>query len=102
MKDDFFYNEQGAKVYTDPEKLPCLDLPEGQTRYNVLSVGVMKPGIPTATIETEEGPVCYRLPQSYYDWATTCIALAVQINRSMFPSKCIFTHLKSRYYVDIL
>lgn len=97
---DYFKNQRGAKVYFDINKQPLLEIKEGSTVYDVLSVGVDKEMVPTITIDGAEVK-CYRLPIELTDWATTLIALASR-GENILPSKVMFTKEKENLYADIL
>lgn len=64
---DSYYNQRGAKVYKNVDCQPLLPLQEGRNKYLVLSVGVEKRGVPLATIFENGNPICYRLPDEYYE-----------------------------------
>lgn len=98
---DYFYNQRGAKVYKDINKLPMLPLHSGQNEFFVLSVGFSQNGTPLVTISENEKPKCYRLPNEYSDWTMTVVGVA-NMGESLFPSKVLFSLIDGKYFVDIL
>lgn len=101
IKDDYFYNQRGAKCYIDSRRQPILPICDGENMYYVLSVGFDKQITPLITIEKDNIPLCYRIPVEYREWVTTCVALA-NSGEILFPSNVIFTKKNENYYVDIL
>lgn len=102
-KDDreYFYNRKGAKVYKDINRQKVLPLKNGRNEYFVLSVGVMRNGVPVVTVLENENSVCYRLPEEYGDWAMTMVGIA-NMGEKIFPDEIVFTVDNGKYYVDIM
>ena len=102
-KDDkeYFYNRKGAKVYKDINRQKVLPLKNGRNEYFVLSVGVMKNGVPVVTVLENENSVCYRLPAEYGGWAMTMVGIA-NMGETLFPDEIVFTVDNGKYYVDIM
>lgn len=98
---DYFFNQRGAKVFTNISRQPLLKIENGHCKYNVLSVGFSKEGTPLATISEREGVFCYRLPSDLRGWAMTVVGLS-NMGENLFPSEVIFSKQKNRYYADIL
>ena len=98
---DFYINTRGAVVYKDESKQPVLELSEGSTKKNVLSVGVIQSGRPIANIQEEEGVICYILPDWYASWCQTCVGMAMN-GVNIFPAEVIFSSIDGVYSVDVL
>lgn len=98
---EYYYNQRGAKVYKNIDCQPLLPLQEGRNKYLVLSVGFEKRGVPLATIFENGNPICYRLPDEYYEWALTVVGMA-NSGEKFFPEEVVFSLVDGRYYVDIL
>lgn len=98
---EYYYNQKGAKVYKCIEKQQMLPIHEGQDKYYVLSVGFEKSGVPLVTILENGEPICYRLPDEYYDWAMTVVGMA-NAGEIFFPVDVIFSLVAGRYCADIL
>ena len=99
--DEYFRDNNGAKIYFDVNKQPELVINEGHTKYLVLSVGFDKDCNPLATIASEPENKCFRLPEQLSEWAMTVIGMA-KLGQNLFPSEVVFSRIKGRYYVDIL
>lgn len=97
----YFINQRGAKVYYDVNKQPVLPIPEGNIKYQVLSVGFNKEWVPLITIKEQSTPVCYRLPGGLLDWAIMTVSMANQ-GDNVFPAEVIFSNEQGQYYADIL
>ena len=95
----FTVNTRGAVVFKDESKQPVLEIPEGSTKKYVLSVGLSGSRKPIATIQDQEGAVCYILPDWYKDWCETCMAMSVS-GMKMFPSNVTFSKQGDRYFAD--
>lgn len=98
---DYFLNQKGAKVYYDLRKQPVLLISEGSQVMEVLSVGMMKMGIPLITILQKGQAECYRLPPELSDWAYTVIGVA-DMGEKFFPSHVMFSKRYGKYYADLL
>lgn len=101
LKEDYYLNQRGAKVYYDIQKQAALPIPNGSTKYKVLSVGFDKNKNPLITIEEQGLPVCYRIPMQLLNWTFTVVAIA-SIGEPLFPSEVVFTQRQGSYYADIL
>lgn len=97
----FIVNRKGAVVFNDESKQPTLELAEGSTVKNVLSIGFNKLHAPMATIKEDGGPICYLLPTQYTYWCGTCIGVSMQ-GLNLFPCKVKFTKHGNEYFADIL
>lgn len=103
---DFIINKAGAKVYRDLSKLSVLQIPtlsnekQQGVLFDILSVGLMPPGIPIVTVKLEDRPIAFRLPQELSTWAQTSIGMALE-GINVFPAKVEFGKLKNRYYAEI-
>lgn len=98
---EYFRNNQGEKVYYDIERQPILELSEGKNIFFVLSVGILKSGLPLITIKWKSKNICYRLPTQLSDWAMTIVAMA-NMGENLFPSEVVFTKINNHYFADIL
>ena len=98
---DFFVNQRGAVVFKDESKQPVLEIPEGSMIKTVLSVGISKTYKPMATIQEDEGAICYLLPDRYLDWCQVCIGLAVN-GVNFFPADVEFSRSGDKFAADIL
>lgn len=98
---DFIINQRGAVIFKDESKQPILEIPEGSITKTVLSVGVSKTRKPIATIQENNGPVCYILPNWYLDWCQTCVGMAMN-GINLFPSDVVFSLNDGKYSADIL
>lgn len=98
---DYFYNNQGAKVYYDIKKQPELLINEEGVFVDVLSVGLDRQFFPLVTLLKEGQAVCYKLPEGLKDWAITIVGFANQ-GENLFPAKVKLSKLNGRYYADIL
>lgn len=98
---DFYVDTRGTVVYKDETKQPRLDIPEGDTIKTVLSVGVIKSNKPIATIQEENGPICYILPDWYLNWCKTCVGISMAVT-NLFPAEVLFAKTNGRYSADIL
>lgn len=98
---EYTFNQRGAKVYINPNKQPKLELIEGETNLEVLSVGLNSLFEPIITILERNKPMCYRLPVELCDWVTTVLTLANSGER-IFPAEVIFTKKNEKYFADIL
>lgn len=101
IKEDFFFNQRGAKVYYDISKQPALKLIDGKKKCNVLSVGISNEGVPMITVQEEKGVYCYRLPREMVNWAIDLVAMA-NTGTNLFPAEVMFIRLNGRLYADIL
>lgn len=100
---DYFKNKAGAIVPYDTNKIPFLSI-ENEVKALVLSVGAIEVNhltIPIVTIKEPKGPICYRIPNEYEDWAKTCMGFSA-MNLNMFPAEVIFTKQDGKYFADIL
>lgn len=98
---DFIVNRNGAVVFMDESKQPILDFDEGSVVKMVLSIGFSKSRKPLATIQENDGAICYILPDWYMDWCTTYVGLAMS-GMNLFPSQVQFSKYGNEYSVDIL
>ena len=98
---EFFVNRKGAVVFRDEAKQPVLDIPEGSITKQVLSVGLHNNRHPMATIQEQDGPICYILPDWYIEWCQTCIGIAME-GTNFFPADVIFSNIHGQYSADIL
>lgn len=98
---EYFFNQRGAKVFFDIQKQPILRILDGSYKYNVLSVGFSKEGIPLATIVEHEQVYCYRLPDDLSEWTMTAVGYA-NMGMNLFPAEVIFTKRNGKFYADIL
>lgn len=97
-----YVNQKGAICYFDYNIHDYLPIKEGQSNYHVLSVGFFgKNEKACATVETENGPVMYLLPDQLMSWSFDMVALA---NRGikLFPSDVIFSCINGKYYVNLV
>lgn len=100
-KEDYYFNQRGAKVYYDIRKQPSLPIPDGSIKYMVLSVGFDKNRVPLITIKENGKPVCYKLPTQLLEWSVTMVTMA-NGGVSLLPSEVIFSNKDNCYYADIL
>lgn len=102
IKDDYFINKRGAREYLSSEKRTALLLKEGETkRLFVLSAGIFHlTNTPTITIQTDDGPVAYDLPQELYDWAFSLVGFANR-GTNLLPEYVVFTRKNDKYYANI-
>ena len=98
--EEYFRNRRGAKVYYDAARQPLLKLVEGSNVVTVLSVGIVKSGIPLVTIEASPENLCYRLPIQLSEWAMTVVAMA-NVGEELFPADVVFTKAENCIYADI-
>lgn len=98
---DYFFNQQGAKVYFNIDKQPKLEIKNGQRICNVLSVGLSKEMEPMVTIPAGRKTKCYRIPSELSEWAMTLVGLANK-GENLFPSKVRFSETKDGFVADIL
>lgn len=103
ISENYFLNSRGAKEYFDQSKRTAMELREGQEKsFYVLSVGIMfSIGVPTMTVQTNDGPISIDLPIEYYQWAFDLIALA-NMGEKVLPATIVFSKHKDRYYADIV
>ncbi|MBR4053753.1 MAG: hypothetical protein IKK06_03005 [Clostridia bacterium] len=101
LKEDYYLNQRGAKVYYDIRKQPLLPIPGVSIKYMVLSVGFDKNRVPLITIKENGKSVCYKLPAQLLEWSVTMVAMA-NGGMSLLPSEVIFTNKDNHYYADIL
>lgn len=100
IKQGYFINKYGAKVYFDATKQPALPLCEGENKYHVLSVGFDANKIPTVTVMMNGKAACYRIPDEYKNWAINCVHSA-QTLFNVFPKDVVFTLKGKNYFVDM-
>ena len=102
IKDDYFINKRGAREYLSSEKRATLLLKEGETkRLFVLSAGIFHlTNTPTITVQTDDGPVAYDLPQELYDWTFSLVGFA-NMGTNLLPEYVVFTRKNDKYYADI-
>lgn len=104
---DFVINKAGAKVYKDLSKHNELEIPllnsdaESGKVYEVLSIGIMPPGVPIATVKIGDLPVAFRLPSELVGWCQHSMGLAMQ-GVKIFPAKAEFGLLNGRYYAELV
>ena len=98
---NFMVNRKGAVIFNDESKQPVLDFSENQVTKNVLSVGISRTGKAMATILDVGRPVCYFLPDWYYDWCLNHVMLS-QSGVNLFPSDVIFGKIGDRYFAEML
>lgn len=98
---DWFFNNQGAKVYYDSTKHQNLPLNKEKQVYHVLSVGQHKDGASMITIERKDTPICYRLPDELAGWAELLVSFA-NYDEKLLPADVLFTFQDGKYYADIL
>lgn len=98
---DYFWNQQGAKVYFDISKQPLLDISKGRIVYDVLSAGCSREMVPFITIAEASKSKCYRLPIELSEWVMTLVGFA-NMGEDLLPSKVVFTKADDRVYADIL
>ena len=98
---EYIVNRKGAKVFIDESKQPLLDLCEGSTIKTVLSVGLSKSLKPMATIRENNEKICYILPDWYFSWCQTCVAMAMS-GMNPFPSDVEFVKHESKFSANIL
>lgn len=99
--EDYFRNSRGAKIYSNIDKQPVLEIKEGQNKFFFLSVGNSKEGFPLATIANEPENICYRLPIQLSEWAMTVVGMTM-MGEKLFPVEVVITKIKDNYYADIL
>ena len=97
----FYVNSRGAVVFKDESRQPVLDIPEGSLIKTVLSVGVSSTQKPIATIQEDEGAICYILPDWYLEWCYVCTGIAMS-GVNFFPSEVEFSRCGNKYAADIL
>lgn len=102
IKGDYFINKRGAREYLSSEKRTTLLLKEGETkRLFVLSAGIFHlTNTPTITVQTDDGPVVYDLPQELYDWALSLVGFANR-GTNLLPEYVVFTMKNDKYYANI-
>lgn len=98
---DHFFNQRGAKVFFDTQRQPLLKLKNRQCKYNILSIGLSREGIPLVTISEQDGAYCYRLPNDLSEWAMTVVGMA-NMGSNLFPAEVAFSKLNGKIYADIL
>ena len=98
---EYTLNQRGAKVYINPNRQSKLELIEGKTILEVLSVGLNSLFEPIITILENNEPKCYKMPIELCDWATAVLALA-NYGERVFPAKVVFTKENNQYFADIL
>lgn len=98
---DHFFNQRGAKVYSDTRRQPLLKLTNGRCKCIVLSIGFSSEGIPLATIAELERAYCYRLPNDLSEWAMSVVGLA-NMGTNLFPAEVVFTEHNGIFYADVL
>jgi hypothetical protein len=104
---EFVINKAGAKVYKDLSKHNELEIPslnsdaENGKVYDVLSIGIMPPGVPIATIKIGDLPVAFRLPSELVGWCKHSMGLAMQ-GVKIFPAEVEFGFLNGRYYAELV
>lgn len=97
---EYFLNQKGAKVYKNINEQPTLPLLEGQNKYYVLSVGFFQNGVPLVTINENDKPVCYRMPNEYSEWAMAMVKMA-NMGERLFPKDICFSVINGKYYIDV-
>ena len=100
-KADFFVNRRGAVVFMDESKQPVLKILEGSVTKHVLSVGFSKNQKAMVTIQEDQGPICYIIPDDYIEWCTTCVGFSIN-GVNLFPADVVFSKKGDKYFVDIL
>ena len=98
---DFIVDRRGAVVFKDESKQPVLQISEGSVVKTVLSVGFSGTQKPMATIQENEGVICYILPNWYLDWCKTCVGISMN-GMNLFPSDVVFSLHNGKYSADIL
>lgn len=101
------FNAKGARIYPDPMMHEELKIPRIKTVkekgsvYTVLSVGLLK-GLPVVSVKTVRGPILYRLPSWYTNWAMDSVLLSE--SGSEFPSEVEFGFIEEdgTYYAEII
>lgn len=103
IKDGYFVDKRGAKHYLDETKMPMLSLAEGeQKNFYILNAGfVNKTNTPTVAVQTDKGPIVYRLPSELFGWAFQLVSLA-NMGENLLPAMAVFSKSKGKYYADIL
>jgi len=103
IKDGYFVDKRGAKHYLDETKMPMLTLVEGEQKiFYILNAGfVNKTNTPTVAIQTDKGPIVYRLPSELFGWAFQLVSLA-NMGEKLLPAMVVFSKSKVKYYADIL
>ena len=99
---DYFINQRGAKEYLDKKNRRMFALNEGESkRTYVLNAGIFYPtNTPTMTIDTEDGPIAYDLPQELYGWVLALVGYA-NTGSNLLPEYVVFTKKDGKYYADI-
>lgn len=96
---DFIVNKAGARIYNDVNKHALLEIPvianenEKGICYKVLSIGMVRTGIPIITIQKNESAIAYKLPVELIEWAQTAIGMAMSGMKSL-PANIEFGVLK--------
>lgn len=104
---EYVVNKAGAKVYKDLSKHNVLEIPtlnnesEQGKIYEVLSIGMMPPGIAIATVKNGDLPVAFRLPSELAGWCQHSMGLAMQ-GVKIFPAKVEFGVLNGRCYAELV
>ena len=98
---DFFVNRRGAVVFKDESKQPVLKIPKGSITKTVLSVGFSGTHKPMATIQENDGAICYILPDWHLDWCQACVEMSMK-GINVFPATVELSFNEGRYSADIL
>lgn len=99
---DFVINKASAKVYRDLSKHNgLLDEKDSGKVYEVLSVGIVPPGLPIASVKIGDLPLAFKLPCDLTPWVQTSMAMAMQ-GIKVFPARVEFGKLNGRFYAEVL
>lgn len=102
MKDDYYIDQRGAKVFYNGNQQPMLPLIDGPNTFFVLSTGFNDlTNTPVITIEENGNPLCYRLPDELYGWAYTAVLMA-NMGVNLFPCEVVFNKKDGRYTFEFL
>lgn len=95
---DYSLDTKGVDLCEDISEQPILDIPEGcKIKKHVLSTGIAGENTPVITIQEENGPVCYRLPDYYAGWCREIINFKVIYNANLIPSDVQFSKKDGEY-----
>lgn len=103
IKDGCFVDKSGAKHYLDETKMPILTLEDGEQKsFYVFNAGFANnTNTPTVAIQTDDGPIVYRLPGELFEWTFQLVSLA-NMGENLLPAVVVFSRFKGKYYADIL
>lgn len=103
IEDGVYYNQKGAKCYTDYRKHEVLPIDKKQgSKIYVLSVGFFgNMEKACATVHDNGIAKCYLLPDELMEWVQTMVGLSY-MGGNLFPSVVEFGCIKGKYYAKLI